>query len=315
MIYSLVEYICTKKEKIMQSLKFIVLICLLSGCDMFAPQKPMDVIQERIDATGLSVKIGIPSKKIISLSSGITEGLYVLEKGDDIIAVTDDCSYMPQVKGKDRVGDRSNISIEKLIRLSPELVLSVDGDIPEQTITNLRDIGITVFVLKKCVTSEDIQENFRFLGMITGKQNVVELNIADANKKIKGVAERIKGNPIPRVFLEVSAKPLTTVGADSFANTIISLSGGENIVRGKTKFPFYSVPAVIKNNPDVIILSNVPDEEKLRWKQIESLIASQNNRIYSIDPNLINFSTPLALAEAVEKVSMLLYPIAGASPH
>jgi len=300
-----------KKEKIMQLLKLIVFICLLSGCDMFAPQKSMNVIQEKIDATGLSVQIGIPSKKIISSSSGITESLYALGVGEYIIAVTDDCSHLPQSKGKERIGSKENILLKKIIQLSPELVLSNDGDMTDETITNLRDMGITVFVLNKCIAPQDVAENFRVLGTITGKQNVAEMNIADADKKIEGVAERIKGNPRPKVFWEVSAKPLTTVGAGSFAGTIIRLSGGENIVRGKTKFPFYSVPAVIKNNPDVIILSNVPDEEKLRWKQIESITASQNNRIYSIDPNLMNASTPLALAEAVEKVSMLLYPVVG----
>lgn len=298
----------------MQLLKFIVLICFLSGCDMFAPQKPTPVMQEKIDATGLRIQINIPSKKIISLSSEITESLYALGVGENIIAVTDDCSHLPQANGKERVGDRKNISIEKLIRLSPELVLSIDGNVPEQTITNLQNIGITVFVLKKCAVPEDIQENFRFLGTITQSQGVAELNIAEANKRMNAVAKRIK-DPKPKVFWEIGVKPLATVGIGSYADTIIRLAGGENIVRGKTKFPYYTVPAVIRNNPDVIILSNVPEEEKLRWKQIELISASQNNRIYSIDPNLMNVSTPLALAEAVEKVSMLLYPVAGASPH
>ncbi|MFH1097330.1 MAG: helical backbone metal receptor [Candidatus Desantisbacteria bacterium] len=295
-------------------MKFIVLICLLSGCDMFVPQKPTPVIHEKIDVTGTSVKISIPSKKIVSISSGITESLYALGAGEHIIAVTDNCS-LPQAKGKERIGSKGNILLKKIIQLSPELILSNDNDMTEETITNLRDMGITVFVLKTGISPQDIAENFRFLGTITGKQNIAEMNIAEANEKIEGVAERIKNIQRPRVFLEVGAKPLTTVGADSFANTIISLSGGENIVSGKTKFPFYSVPAVIKNNPDVIILSSVLTEEKLRWKQIESITASQNNRIYSIDPNLMNVSTPLALAKAVEKVSMLLYPTAGASPH
>ncbi|MBI4753674.1 ABC transporter substrate-binding protein, partial [Candidatus Desantisbacteria bacterium] len=258
-------------------------------------------------ATETNVKISIPSKKIVSLSPGIFQGLYALEKGDDIIAVTDDCSHLPQIEGKERVGDRSNISIEKLIRLSPELVLSIDGDIPEQTITNLRDIGITVFVLKKCITIEDIQENFRFLGKITKSQAEAELNIAEANKRMDAVAKRIK-DPKPRVFWEIGAKPLTTVGRGTYADTIIRLGGGENIVSGKTKSPFYTMSAVVRNNPDVIILSNVPDEENFRWKQIESISASQSNRIYPVDPGLINISTPLALAEAVEKVSRLIYP-------
>ncbi|MFH1861072.1 MAG: helical backbone metal receptor [bacterium] len=289
----------------MQILKFLLFICFLSGCNLLSPQKPTSVIQEITDATGASVKISIPSKKIVSCSSGITEGLYALEKGDDIIAVTNDCSYLPQVKKKERVGDKGNISIENLIRLSPELVLSMDGDIPAQTITNLRDMGITVFVLKKYATHKDIWENFRFLGMITKSQGAAELNIVEADERIDAVAKNMK-NPKPKVFWEIGNKPLTSVGIGSYADTIIRLAGGENIVRGKTEFPYYTVPAVIKNNPDVIILSNVPEKESLRWKQIEFMSASQNNRIYSVDSRLLNVSTPLALAEAVEKVSAML---------
>jgi iron complex transport system substrate-binding protein len=262
-------------------------------------------IQEITDATGAHVKISIPSKKIVSLSPEISEGLYALEKGDDIIAVTDDCSYLPQSKGKERVGDKENISIKKMICLSPELVLSIDGDVPYQTITNLRDMGICVFVLKKYVEIKDIYENFRFLGTITKSQNVAELNISEANERIKAITKRIKDHK-PKVFWEIGAKPLTTVGRGSCAATIIGLAGGENIVSGKTKFPYYTVPAVIKHNPDVIILSGVSEEESLRWKQIELISASQNNRIYSVDSRLMNASTPLAMAEAVEKVYKML---------
>ncbi|MEK7274679.1 MAG: helical backbone metal receptor [Candidatus Desantisbacteria bacterium] len=293
----------------MQILKFILLACFLSSCSLLSSQKPMPtVVQEIKDATGANVRITIPSKKIISLSCGISEGLYVLEKGDDIIAVTDDCSHLPQVKGKESVGSKENISIDKMIRLSPELVISMDGDVPDQTITNLRDMGICVFVLKQCATQEDVQENFRLLGIITKTQGAAELNIADANERIDAVAKRVK-NPGPKVFWEIGAKPLTTVGMGSYVDTIIRLAGGKNIVSGKTKFPYYTVPAVVKNNPDVIILSNVPKEESLRWKQIELINASQNNRIYSVDPWLLNASTPLAMAEAVEKISNLLYAV------
>ncbi len=291
----------------MQILKFILLVCFLSSCSLLSSQKSMStVVQEITDATGANVKIAIPSKKIISLSCGISEGLYALEKGDDIIAVTDDCSHLPQIREKESVGSKKNISIDKIIRLSPELVISIDGDIPDQTITNLRDMGICVFVLKQCATQEDVQENFRLLGKITETKGVAELNIADANERIDAVAKRIK-NPRPKVFWEIGAKPLTTVGRESYADTIIRLAGGENIISGKTKFPYYTIPAVVKNNPDIIILSNVPDGEILRWKQIELINASQNNRIYSVDPWLLNASTPLAMAEAVEKISNLLY--------
>ncbi|MDI6781881.1 MAG: helical backbone metal receptor [bacterium] len=291
----------------MQTLKFILLVCFLSGCSLLCPEKSVSpVMQEITDATGVKVKISIPSKKIVSLSCGISEGLYALEKGDDIIAVTDDCSHLPQVKGKESVGNKKNISMEKMIRLSPELVLSMDGDVPEQTITNLRDMGICVFVLKKGVVLEEIEENFRFLSTITKTQGAAELNIDEAAKRMDAVAKRIK-YPGPKVFWEIGANPLTTVGRGTYLDTIIRLAGGENIVSGKTKFPYYTVSAVVKNNPDVIILSNVPEEESLRWKQIELISASQNNRIYSVESRLMNASTPLAMAEAVEKVSNLLY--------
>ncbi len=294
----------------MQILKFILLVCFLSGCNLFSSQKPISgVVQEITDATGVNVRISIPIKKVVSLSCGISEGLYALGKGgkeDDVIAVTDDCSHLPQVKGKECVGSKGNISIEKMILLSPELVLSIDGEIPEQTITNLRDMGITVFVLKQCVGMEDVQNNFRILGTITRTQGAVELNIAEAKERMDAVAKRMK-DPKPRVFWEIGNKPLTAVGRGTYVDTIISLAGGENIVSGKTKFPYYTAAAVVKNNPDVIILSNVPEEESLRWKQIELLSASQNNRIYQVDPGLMNASTPLAMAEAVEKVSKLLY--------
>ncbi len=61
--------------------------------------------------------------KIISLSPAITEIIYALGAGDDIIAVSDFCAYPPEVKNKPTVGGYVNPSFEKILSLQPDLII------------------------------------------------------------------------------------------------------------------------------------------------------------------------------------------------
>jgi iron complex transport system substrate-binding protein len=289
----------------------MIISVLLFGCgDVITDygNNNLPVIEEIVDATDTKISIKIPPDKIISLSPVITKNLYALGVEDNIVGVTTRCVYPVEARKKEKVGMPNDVDFKKIIYLSPDVVLCTATETPHEIISDLRRIGISVFVMHDCITFEEIENNFQILGKIIGKERMANVILIEAANRVNMVVNRIKHLPPVKVFWEVVDEPLTTIGRNSLGNTIIEVAGGENIVKGSVKFPYYTTLAVLRNNPDVIILSGVPEEEVYRWKQIKSLKATQENRIYTVDPSFVLPSTPLEFAEAVEKVARLLHP-------
>ena len=84
-------------------------------------------------------------QKIVSHVPSITETLFALGLGEKVVGVSDYCDYPEEAKLKPSVGNYYNPSIEKIVELEPDLVLT-DG-YSEGLIVQLEDPGITSFVI------------------------------------------------------------------------------------------------------------------------------------------------------------------------
>lgn len=68
-------------------------------------------------------EIEIPVKRIVSLSSGLTEALYMMGLGDLIVG-TDAFSNKPtEARRKAKVGSYTHVNIELLKSLEPDIIL------------------------------------------------------------------------------------------------------------------------------------------------------------------------------------------------
>ena len=82
---------------------------------------------------------------LAACSPPITEILFALDLGDRVFGVTDYCDYPEEVKTKPKVGAPfPGFSIEDIVVLEPDLILSVAGTVVGQ----LEGIGLTVVVLQ-----------------------------------------------------------------------------------------------------------------------------------------------------------------------
>ena len=80
--------------------------------------------QTLTDQLGRTVAVPKTAQRIISMSPANTEILYALGLGDRVVAVTDFDDYPPEVKNKPSIGGFSTPDFEKIISLSPDLVIA-----------------------------------------------------------------------------------------------------------------------------------------------------------------------------------------------
>ena len=87
----------------------------------------------------------VPSGKprIVSLAPSVTEIVFALDDGDALVGATDHCDYPPEAVSIERVGGFGTPNVEKLLALSPDLVIAA-GFEREELAEVLRRSGIRV---------------------------------------------------------------------------------------------------------------------------------------------------------------------------
>ena len=109
------------------------------------------------------------------------------------------------------------------------------------------------------------------------------------------------GRPV-RVFYQISAQPLFTVGSTQIISDVISLCGGVNIFGDLEDLaPVVGVEAVLQRDPEVIISGRFDGQNPLTiWEPFEELTAVRENNLYLIDAALLARAGPRMVEGATE---------------
>jgi iron complex transport system substrate-binding protein len=246
-------------------------------------------------------------KRIISLAPSITKSLYLLGAQDRLIAVTIYCP--PEASSKEKIGTVYEPNIEKIVSLSPDLVIiAKEGNLP-QTMESLKKLGINIYIVESANNFSEICTVFLALARVVGSESEAQ-NVIEQSKKRLDALKNSNNTDKPSVFWQLGAQPLITVSGKSFVNEFIELAGGKNIFSDiNQKYPQISLEEVVRKDPDVIIMVTMADitaDEKAKWMQFHHLKAVKNNRIYLLNDPLFANPTPKAIADGAEIVAKLL---------
>ncbi len=247
----------------------------------------------------LGRKITLPSapQRIVSIAPSITETLFALGAGGQVVGVTDFCNYPPEAATKSRVGGVTNPSLETIISLKPDLIIvSMEGNVRED-FNKMVGIGCPVFVTNPRSLA-GIQKSILDLGQLIGKaDNATRLvqTIQQCEDSVKSLVKTTKG-----VLLIVSLQPLIVVGGKTFLSELLVLAGGRNVAGASpSTYPTLSREAVVEANPDVIIvmsdaLANADELPKF-FPEWVTLNAFRTRQVFRINSDIISRPGPRAI--------------------
>src|SRR5699024_5207801 len=109
------------------------------------------------DGTGEEVTIEKEPERIVSLMPSNTELAFALGLGEKIVGVSDHDNYPEEALEKEKIGG-TELNIEKIISLEPDLVLAHPGNDPDG-IVQLEDAGITVFTVNDATNFDEVYES------------------------------------------------------------------------------------------------------------------------------------------------------------
>ena len=282
----------------------LVLALVVPAC---SPIEPTPVETFVVDDLGRMVAINGTPQRIVSLAPANTEILFALGLGEKVVGVTEFCNYPPEALDKEKVGGYYPPDVEKIIALSPDLILATDIH-RHEAIPALEEKGLTVFALAP-QTLDDVLASIQKAGKITDKEdeasalvNDMESKIAEVGNKTAGLEER------PRVFYITWHDPLWTVGRQTWIDDLITIAGGANIFSQYFQSgAMVELEWVISLNPEIIIASQWSFEWANNATELELTDARQNGRIYQSEDDLVQRSGP-RLVNALEWFAHFIHP-------
>ena len=264
------------------------------------------------DALGRAVIVNGTPRRIVSLAPSVTEILYYLGLGDRVVGVTTFSNYPPQAALKPKVGSYAHLNVERILELSPDLVIGTkDGNDPN-VVGLIEQAGIQVYIVNPRHV-EDVSQTLRSISAVCGISKRGAKLAKLLSRRVKRVREMVAGLPKPVVFLQINLKPIISVGRDAIHNDVIRLAGGINMMQdAPNTYPTVSLEEVLARKPDVIIISCMErggrfEKAKKAWMQWDSIPAVRNHKVYLVDSDILDRPAP-RIIEGVETVAELLHP-------
>ena len=289
---------------------FIALLSLLVG--MVAGCQPQFQPGTFTDDMGREVSIEEIPQRIVSHVPPITEMLFALGLGDRVVGVSDYCDYPEEAKLKPSVGNYFNPSLENIVALDPDLVLT-DGH--SESIKGLDSLGITYIVIDP-KDIDDIFKDIELLGKVTGTEEKARKLINDMDKRMSEVVSLVKDAPKVSVFYIIDAvtDPINpwTAGPGSFIDSLITMAGGENVAaKAQGAWVQFSIEQIVNSDPEIIIIDSsqgtvVISEEELRQHPIWGAISAvREGRVFTFDGDLAN---PVPrIAQGLEEMAKIIH--------
>ena len=242
-----------------------------------------------------------PPHRIVSVAPSITEILFALGVGDQVVGVTTYCNYPEAAKAKPKIGGYTTPSLESILALRPDQVIMMKNrpDVAQK----LRQAGINVTELQP----ENLAGIYESIRTIAEKIGVPERGrslIQSIEGQLHESAAQKGDGPKPRVLFIVGRTPgavsdLIAVGRGSYIGELIALAGAENVFRdAAVPYPKVNMEEVIRRNPDVIVDMGhnemVTEDQKQAvrqlWKKYPFLRAVQRDAVFPISADY--FVTP-----------------------
>jgi len=264
------------------------------------------------DDAGRSVSLMQPAQRIISLAPHITEQLYAVGAGGQIVGAVDYSNYPEAAKKLPRVGGYSRLDLEAILALHPDLVVGWQSGNDPRQLERLQELGFTVY-LSEPRELKDIATSLRRLAILGGHRDQGKAQAEHFMQTLRRLAAMNAGRPRVRVFYQIWNRPLMTISGEHLISDVIRLCGGKNVFADlPTLTPTVSEEAVIAADPAMIIASGMGEERPEwldQWRRWSRLKAVSNHQLRFIPPDLIQRATP-RLLQGAERLCTMIHGVA-----
>ncbi len=234
--------------------------------------------------------------RIVSLSPNLTQIVWGLGKGDNIVGVTIFSEIPPETKSLPKIGGWVNPNHEAILALKPDIVLLMK-DQDTMFGDKLRRLGLNTRVLTNNQSIENIYESIAELGQILGCEDNAQAMVKEIQEQLKEIRFATSQQSPKRVLIVIGRNPGTlediyVVGSNNYIDELLTLAGGINVVDHKRTALKITKEAIMDYDPEIIIEINHNNEEltdriEKIWGELSGSKAVARGQLYVLPSTLV----------------------------
>jgi iron complex transport system substrate-binding protein len=252
--------------------------------------------------------------RIISLAPSVTETIFALGLGDQLVGVSVYCDYPPEAERLDRVGTFLTPNVEAIVAKRPDVIIAVPSPGNQGSVQVLRRLGLKVVIVDPNSVTR-IKESLVTIGRELDHEAAARALVARIDAQIAHVQARLAGAPARKVLMVVGQTPLIAVGRGTFQDELIRMAHGNNLAAAAGgSWPRLSIEFAIAAAPEVIIDTSMGNEEQAGaapamafWQGFPTIPAVHDGHVYGYRAYQVLRPGP-RIGEAFEAIARFIHP-------
>lgn len=263
-------------------------------------------------ATDATTQAELACEFPFEVEDGGGETVTVEEEPEDVVVLApNNAQHMWEIGAQDKVTgmpvnpftaylegseDRTNVvddeglpNEEEIVALEPDLVIGADV-IPDESIQQLRDAGLTVYQSPLLASIDDMFDEVERVGQLVGECDGATEAVGETRERMDEIAEAVADEDVPTVYYDQGFP--WTAGEGTLENELITMAGGDNIALEAEELSYFQISeeVVAENDPEWLVLAEgapVPDATA-----IQESTAVEEDQIVRVNPNYISQHGP-----------------------
>jgi iron complex transport system substrate-binding protein len=196
------------------------------------------------------------AQRIVSLVPALTEMLFAIGAGPQVVAVSSYDEFPPEVKSLPQVGALLDPDMERILALRPDLVVSYGSQTDMQA--QLSRAKIRVFSYRHAGLN-GIFTTLKDLGEAVGRTADSERLSREIRSGLDAIQARVRGRPKPRTLLVFERDPeslrgVFVSGGVGFLHDMLGIAGGVNLFADVARESVQpSVETMLARRPEFIL--------------------------------------------------------------
>jgi ABC-type Fe3+-hydroxamate transport system substrate-binding protein len=221
----------------------------------------------------LAVAAGI---RIVSLSPALTEDLFAIGAGPDVVGVDAFSNRPAPARALPRVGGMRDVNAEAILALRPDVVVGI----PYEAV-HLADVargGVRTETLPLDDLHDDLYAIER-LGVLTGHVAAAQHTVWSIRARLAAIASSARRTR--RLSAFVSLGGMGTAGGGSYIDELLGLANLQNVT-GRVRRPWlrFSPESLLHAQPDVIVVPDTtPPLTGEPWSRLAAVRAGRIVRV------------------------------------
>ncbi len=190
-----------------------------------------------------------PARRIVSLAPSITETLFYLGLGDNMVGVTQQCDYPPEVSRVAKIGSFAVPDMARIAALQPDVIVGL-ADLHQHLAKDAGNGGTPLLLL----------DHRTVAGILDAMDALASLapDAAASTERVAALRQRLAALPKPppepvRTLFVTFTNPIITPGKGSYQYDALSTAGAAQMTLSNGTYERVTLEEVIHYDPEVIL--------------------------------------------------------------